>query len=631
MPPNVSEIASEYHAGPPSLARVAQGAARRVLLLSAAPANAYSASGNWIHVKTPFGLYRLQTGITELQASIECRILPESFGGGDDETARLLAFCRDYQPAIIGISALSFGMKYALGAAAALKREFPQVPIILGGPHATSFPLGVARYSDFDYYVCGEGARSGAELIRALFDGAPELTTVHGIVYRGATALVQTAPRPFSKDLDWLPSLDWKVIDIGAAVISCELAHNSQFSYLFRRPTIILPVCASRGCPFQCAFCENIQHGPFQYFSVERVIAEIRSGVERFQGTDIQLGFFDNLIHFNRPWFMALLARIKAEFALPITAIGRADLLDFELIDFMAAHNVVEFHVFPESGSRRIRQEMKKDYNDELFMRNVRYFAQKDTLIFASFLVEWPGETLQERRETQALAAEPCFDACFINSLYYLAGSPIGRKLEEFGILPDSPEYFDYLDNCQLGRRLTAYSAEEARLLEQDDWLIIKRKMSSVPARKLARLNVERFILSADEHSPLAPSPGLESPAAEPEAAENEQPRLPGILKLLARHFAEKEGYRLSLIDDPLGAQRLALKLRVEEGASAIELAICLHDAEGPGRRTRFFQLIFLSSGFDRSQAAIQSRLLRELSLWEESVLAQKRGQPAPA
>ena len=296
----------------------------------------------------------------------------------------------------------------------------------------------------------------------------------------------------------------------------------------------------------------------------------------------------------------------------------------------MDAHNVAAFHVFPESGTKRIRQEMKKDYDEELFMRNVRYFAQKDTFLFGSFIVGWPGETLLERRETQALVAEPFFDACFINSLVYLANSPIGSTLEPFGILPDTPEYFEYLENGTLDRPLTHYSAADAQAMEQDEWRIIENKIKNIPARKLERMKLEGFVFTPPDFS--VPDDAEPNPSTvEAVVVAAEPPRLPGILKLLARDFAQRKGYRLGPAADPTTAQRLALQLRMEDTGSAIEAVICLAGEDGPGRRTKLFQLIFQGDGFDDTQAAIEKRLLRELSLWENAVIAQKRRKPAPA
>ena len=72
-------------------------------------------------------------------------------------------------PRLIGISAnFSAYADQVLALARAIKRAYPQAPIVVGGHHATALPQAVLAEPAVDYVICGEGEGALEELVRAL-------------------------------------------------------------------------------------------------------------------------------------------------------------------------------------------------------------------------------------------------------------------------------------------------------------------------------------------------------------------------------------------------------------------------------------------------------------------------------
>ena len=97
---------------------------------------------------------------------------------------------------------------------------------IAGGPHATGRPEETLEY--FDYVVVGEGEETLPELIRAIDEGS-DPSAVNGIAFKKDGRVVFTGGRE-NIDLD---------------------------QYAPFKPPLLGPIEISRGCPWNCAYCQT--------------------------------------------------------------------------------------------------------------------------------------------------------------------------------------------------------------------------------------------------------------------------------------------------------------------------------------------------------------------------------------
>ena len=194
------------------------------------------------------------------------------------------------------------------------------VPIIAGGEHASMFPEGARRYSDFVF--AHEGDEGVLALLEALEQGDPLtrdslLSRVPGLHYRG-------------------PDGTWKYNDGAARVTEIDFRYDlsvvegaEQASKRFR--TACMPVQTSRGCTYCCSFCSWLTLYGKSGYHVRPIDDVIHDFVHTVEYTGI-LDFIvtDNLFAGDTAYAEELAFRLKKAFegreAKPrLTVLMRAD------------------------------------------------------------------------------------------------------------------------------------------------------------------------------------------------------------------------------------------------------------------------------------------------------------------
>lgn len=203
---------------------------------------------------------------------------------------------------LFGISALFSAYEdMALATAQTVKAACPDVPVVLGGHHATALPERLLAHPAVDFVLRGDGEATLPHLLRALQTGAP-LAAVPGLGLRNPDGRLHINPPAFVLDLNRLPAAAQEL---------------SEQRFYARRGQRTLVITASRGCPMQCSYCctgANAQM-PYRRRRIEHIMREI----ER-QDPRQTIGFIDfedeNLAHDPR-WFRDLLRAITRAFNPP--------------------------------------------------------------------------------------------------------------------------------------------------------------------------------------------------------------------------------------------------------------------------------------------------------------------------
>jgi len=160
------------------------------------------------------------------------------------------------EPALVGVSTYVWNSDTALALARELKRRAPSVFVVLGGPqvaHRTESFFGLAP---IDACAVGEGELTFRALLAARLDGTP-LSGVDGLVWRDGAEVRRNRERAQVKDLSLLPS----------PYLSGVVPVSEHADLSFE---------TSRGCPFDCSFCDWQKNQKVRHFPVERVLEEIR-------------------------------------------------------------------------------------------------------------------------------------------------------------------------------------------------------------------------------------------------------------------------------------------------------------------------------------------------------------------
>ena len=157
-----------------------------------------------------------------------------------------------------------------------VQERFPDMKVIWGGPHCISVPEIGLRSADG---ICfSEGDEAVIDLVDRLGRGA-DWTTTPNFAFRVDGSLVTNPVRPPFNDLDSLPYYDFDLadqylLDGTLEALTADALKARLAGYPYRVP--IFYYMSSRGCPHDCAYCNNCRYTALWGRSVLRM-----QGVER--------------------------------------------------------------------------------------------------------------------------------------------------------------------------------------------------------------------------------------------------------------------------------------------------------------------------------------------------------------
>ena len=162
---------------------------------------------------------------------------------------------------IVGFYTTTENIYRTLKCANILKQNYPEITIILGGPHATVMDREILeKENTIDLIVRKEAEEIIVSLARFFIDKKGCLKDIKGITYREKGEILRNSDAPFIEDLNSLPIPDRDLLE----------EPIKTFDTLYPR------IITGRGCPFQCAFCfEGMSGNRYRMRSAENVIEEI--------------------------------------------------------------------------------------------------------------------------------------------------------------------------------------------------------------------------------------------------------------------------------------------------------------------------------------------------------------------
>ena len=362
-------------------------------------------------ISIPLGSLYMASYLRKVDWPGEMRVYDARLGGkittypdgsktfGDDWNA-LARTIEDYAPDVIAISNMfSWQIDGALEASRIAKRVRPEAVTVLGGPHASSFPLKMIEEESLNYVVMGEGEQRLHYLLECLEKGEKiELQGVLGSV-EDADLLRpnKKAPITFIPNLDDLPIPAYDMVDMERYFYLQSHGYAPRVREYGKRAVTIL---TSRGCPHQCVFCsiQATMGYKFRHHSPEYVRAHIEYLAENYRIDYIHFED-DNFTH-DIPRYEELLdALIAMENTIPWdTPNGvRADSWTLERIKRTKQSGCQHLCIAIESSVQRVIDEVVKKKLDLSTVEPVMAACKKIGLpLSAFFVLGLPGETAAE-------------------------------------------------------------------------------------------------------------------------------------------------------------------------------------------------------------------------------------------
>jgi hypothetical protein len=197
------------------------------------------------------------------------------YGLSPGQVRQALAGQPEKPAAVLVTSLMTYWYPGVRAAIAAVREHYPEVPVILGGIYATLLPEHARRHCGADYVLTGPGEAAVLGLLTEL-TGFP-----------GKPAAVEQA-------FDSLPYPAWDLLPD-------------------RR---VLPLLASRGCPFQCDYCASHLLEPgFRRRPPQQVLRELTHWHDQFGVTDV--AFYDDALLFDAELYLLPLLEEVCRRSLP--------------------------------------------------------------------------------------------------------------------------------------------------------------------------------------------------------------------------------------------------------------------------------------------------------------------------
>lgn len=286
-----------------------------------------------------------------------------------------------YKVDIVGISLSTFQTKRTKLLTEVIKKTYPNVTIVAGGPHPSALRQKLlVDFPNIDIGVVGEGEKPMLEIA-----GGKPLKSINGITYHNGMGINMNVRNSLIKDLDNLPIPDLSMVDIRKYTGAYPLG---------KLPSMF--IMASRGCPFHCTFCSKSIYGnTVRYHSVEYVLEQL----DYYKSLGIREVFFqDDTFNYDRAWLEKLLKAIiekglnkSMRFRAPFRV--NKKLVDADLLKLMKQAGFWLIFYGVESGNQAMLNRMKKGITLEEVKRAFKLTHEAGIKTEASFIIGLPGET----------------------------------------------------------------------------------------------------------------------------------------------------------------------------------------------------------------------------------------------
>lgn len=369
---------------------------------------------------------------------------------------------RDFCPKVIGVSAHTAESR-SMHHLARFTRNISQKAIILaGGPHPSAEPEETALNTAIDAAVVGEGETTLCEILRRVVKGQ-EWREVDGILYMDADGTIKrTSPRSYIKDLDSLPLPAWDLTDINAYSRRRGMSRAGKRRYM--------PLTTSRGCPYRCIYCHDINGKRFRAHSPDYVLRMVDELRNRYDVHNYDIT--DDIVNFDPQRLYAICDGLIARgpgigFTCPNGI--RADRMTVDLADRMARAGCQYVSIAIETATPRLQEEIKKKLKLETIEPIIDAFTSRRVFTSGFFMLGFPNETEKELRATINFAIRSK-----LHTAYFFVVTPFGGT-----------EMHEYLVN--------RYGKEATQLRGDGMYLRPCRNFSQIPDARFYKLRREAY------------------------------------------------------------------------------------------------------------------------------------------
>ncbi len=346
----------------------------------------------------PMGLCSL-AAVAEQRGDAVCIIDAEAWGLDNRAIVeRVLGFRAD----VCGVTSTTVTFPRAASVAAAVKAARPDLPMLIGGCHATADPEGTVRHECFDYAVLWEGEHTFLELTAALAEGR-DPSDIPNLAYMRDGEVRINPRRPYIENLDGLPLPSYHLLERPARY------RPSLGGYRYEP---VVSVITSRGCPFRCIYCDRSVFGHRYRATSAGYVEEVVGYAVRALGAR-EIAFLDDTFTVDNARTFELAERLRRRRPrVAWTCMTRVDLVSKEMLRAMKASGCWQIAIGVESGNQEVLDALNKRITLAQVRDAARWATEAGIALKGYFMIGCPKETQETIADTIRFARSiPLTDA----------------------------------------------------------------------------------------------------------------------------------------------------------------------------------------------------------------------------
>ena len=334
----------------------------------------------------------------------------------------ITAILRKLAPDIIAISYNVTEVINVQGLSKIIRETLPSVKIVMGGSQPSVDPGAVFKFiPETDFVVYGEGEETIVELVKAL-ENKHELSTIRGLAFRNRDSVIINDKRELISDLDKLPFPAWNIADIKR--------YSPSPTALYAKG-LIINTCTSRGCAFDCAYCNKQVYGKiWRGRSAKNIIGEIKMLRDKYKAKNIY--FFEDTFTLDKKRIHDLCRLlIKDNINMPWSCMTRTDCVDLRLLKSMKKAGCRQIAYGIESGSDRINKLMQRNFDLKNAQKICGYTRRLGIETRGFYMIGYPTETKKEIMQTIYTAIKLDLDISFLSIIMPYPGTKLWDMVKE--------------------------------------------------------------------------------------------------------------------------------------------------------------------------------------------------------
>jgi anaerobic magnesium-protoporphyrin IX monomethyl ester cyclase len=351
---------------------------------------------------------------------------------------------------VIGITCYTPEVDEVEHLAKRIKKVKPKAKIVTGGIHPTLYPDDLlGPNSDIDFVVFGEGEISLYELVLAI-RSEKNIRELRGVgFYDNKTGeKIITDRQLLDYELDSISCPDYEGIDMDYYTNASPYAIRGVF-------TRSMYLSASRGCPSACTFCVAPELRDFNFASGIKKNAGVRLRTPKHLFEEVaflkekykidSFYFIDDLFTLDEEMvsgFCELM--IKNKMNLVWGCSSKVNTVDYNSLKHMKAAGCIQLDFGVEKASDEQMHLLKKGTKVHEVKEAFKNCHELGIRAFANMLINTPGETEQDLKDTMGLLEEIKPNIVSINIFTPYPGTEIfadtqGLTREEYPLLMENP------------------------------------------------------------------------------------------------------------------------------------------------------------------------------------------------